>query len=279
MKKNEIVKRIAEIDSKLQSLDLALTKLMEEDRTEYAQNIIDKMFSEFKDGARWTYRMQGMAEKEYHVYAPNGRIRHLYASLTGDRRIVAKQIRRGSNAPIQGMASELSNKAARLIFEHYYKNLNIFKDKLNITKPSCDLQIYLQRAVHDALYFMVPYETLIPFMHIVQHVATYGVSEAYKEQFNIPFTVEPEVEMEVGACDSKSYKIDWSLTSFVNSIQSSIQDADELGLLEGTPQKVSNTIFAAWKNRHLRKWLQNNYPLLNVKDLNDQIDNALEQVK
>src|SRR5271165_6125429 len=118
----------------LEELDVKLTALLEEDRSKYAQDIIDKMMSEFPAGARWTQKMSDMAETEYHVYSPIGRRRYLPAAMTKDRAIVAKQVRRGSNAPVQGMASEAGVAASRLIAEGYYKNLKIFKKKLGIEK-------------------------------------------------------------------------------------------------------------------------------------------------
>ncbi|WP_391857445.1 hypothetical protein, partial [Vibrio cidicii] len=95
-------KRMVEINRMLEELDHKLTALIEEDRTAYAQDIIDKMFKAFPQGAEWTEAMQRMAEEEYYVYSPSARRRFLPAAMTQDQQIVAQQVRRGSNAPIQG---------------------------------------------------------------------------------------------------------------------------------------------------------------------------------
>lgn len=271
-------KRIAEINEMLEELDAKLMALYDEDRTEYAQSIIDKMFAEFKAGARWTQKMGKLTEEQYHVYSPNGRVRHLYAAMTGVKSIVATQVRRGSNAPIQGFASEVGNKAARSILEHYYKNLKVFKEQLGITKSDWDLRVFFQRAVHDALYFSVPYEMVIPFIQILQYQSTYGVTKEYKDEFNIDFTIEPEIEVEVGARDDQSYKWDWSIPNLVGSMKSAVKDAEELGVLEGTQSEVLDMIFKPWKNKECRTYLQENYPLLGIKNLTKQIREAVAEV-
>lgn len=268
-------KRIVEINHMLQELDVKLTALLEEDRSKYAQDIIDKMMSEFKAGARWTQMMSDMAENEYCVYSPIGRRRYLPAALTKDRAIVAKQVRRGSNAPVQGIASEVGIKASRLIAGAYYKNLKIFKEKLGITKKDWELRIEFSRVVHDANYFAIPYSMVVPFIHVLQYQATYGVTKAYKDEFNIGFCCEPEIEIEIAAHDAASHKCEWSLPNFVDNFKKAIHDAQELGVLEGTEEEVLNTVLKPWRDKGMRKFLQTKFPLLNVPNLDRQILEAV----
>ena len=88
--------------AKAEWIEAEYQALIEEDREDYAQNIIDKMFSQFKMGHKWLLRMSDAAENEQQVWSPIHRIRHLYATITKDRQIVSRQVRRGMNAPIQG---------------------------------------------------------------------------------------------------------------------------------------------------------------------------------
>jgi hypothetical protein len=268
-------KRIVEINRMLEELDLKLTALLEEDRSAYAQNIIDKMFNEFRAGAKWTERMSESAENEYQVYSPIGRRKYLPAALTKDRMIVAKQVRRGSNAPVQGMASEVGMKAGRLIFTEYYKNLKIFKEKLGITKKEWELRVPFNRSVHDANYYAVPYSMVIPFIHVLQYQATYGVTKAYKDEFNVDFTVEPEIELEVSARDDLSYKWDWALPNLVANLKKAVHDANELGVLVGTEDEVMDEILKPWRDKDMRNFLQKKFPLLNVLNLDKQIAEAV----
>lgn len=277
MSREEKRKRLAEIDASLEELDLKLTNLFQEDRTGYAQDIIDKMFKEFKAGARWTKKMQEMAENEYYVYAPNGRRRFLPAAMTENRAIVAEQVRRGSNAPVQGMASEIGIKASRLIMQSYYRNLWKFKDLLSIEDSDWNLRVFFSRVVHDANYFMVPYEMVVPFIHVLLYEATYGVTKAYLDDFNIEFTVEPEVEVEVAAQDDQSYKWSFAMPNIVECLKSAIADAEKLGALEGSQEEVLDTILRPWRSKKTRNYLQDNFPLLNIRDLDTQIADAVRR--
>lgn len=271
-------KRLLEINEILEELDIKLTALIEEDKSEYAQDIIDRMFNEFKAGRRWIEKMGKLAEQQYYVYSPNGRVRHLYAAMTGDKRIISKQVRRGSNAPIQGFASEIGAKAARMILEDYNKNLKIFKEQLGIEKSNWDLRVFAERAVHDALYFMVPYEMVIPFIQILQHQATYGVARQCEKDFNIDFIVEPEIEIGLSARGDKGYDWDWSIPNLITNIKSTLKDAEELGVLAGTYDEVLEMIVKPWKNKATRNFLQENYPLLGIKNLDKQIREAVREV-
>lgn len=270
--------RLIEINKQLEALDIQLTALIDEDRTDYAQEIIDKMFTEFKAGARWTEQMQNMAENEYYVYSPIGRIRHLYAAMTQDRKIVARQVRRGSNAPIQGYASEIGAAAGRRIMEDYYKNIKIFKEKLGIEKSDWDLRVFFSRMVHDANYFMVPYDMVIPFMHVLQYQATYGVTAGFKRDFGVNFTVEPEIEMEFAAKDDQpDTKWDWSLPNLMQVLHRAVHTAYEDGNLDGEPSEVMQRILKPYKIKSLRHMLQDEYPLLGVNDLDPVITGAVKE--
>lgn len=276
LKEKEALLKALKIE--LKATTTKLTDLMAEDRTPYAQNIIDRMFTEFKKGGRWTNKMKEMSELVYYVFSPIGRKRRLFAALTGDRKIVAKQVRRGSNAPIQGFASEIGVKAGRLVMELYYDELPNICEIMGIEYDPWELRVPYNRMVHDASYYSVVYAMIIPFVHILQWGSTYGITKAYKDEFNIDFTIEPEIEIEFGARDDMTYKWDWSLPNIVSSIEKSVKDLHELGLLEGEPQAVIKTIFRPWANKKMRTLLQAKYPLLNVSDLDTQIVSAIKHI-
>jgi DNA polymerase I-like protein with 3'-5' exonuclease and polymerase domains len=248
--------------------------LIEEDRTDYAQSILDKMFGEFKAGKQWIDNMCRLAEEEQYVYSPIGRIRHLYATITKDKTIVNRQIRRGVNAPIQGFASEIAVKASRLLMLDYYKNQDKLKSVLNLD-PKAKFPIRFNRIVHDASYFTVPFEMVIPFIHMLQHDMTYGIAKAYEEQFGFKFTVEPEIELEVGVKDTKSYKWSWAIPELLVHLSTAVSDGLEAGYLTGDKKDIVNKIFAPWRSGECRAMLNKNWPLLNV-DLEKEIEAAME---
>lgn len=266
------------IEKDIKTAEKGLVSLMAEDRTAYAQDILDKLFSEFKRAAAWTEKMKALAVSDYYVYSPIGRIRHLYAAMTGDRTIVNRQARRGANAPIQGFASEIGMKAGRLIMETYYRELPKFCELLDIEYDRWTLRVPFNRSVHDANYYSVVYAMLIPFIHVLQYSATYGVTQKYKEEFNVDFPVEPEIDIEVGARDSATKGWDWSIPALVQALVESVDEAERDGLLEGKRQDVLNSIFEPWRNKKMRRYLQKHYPLLNVANLDDQITEAVKVI-
>jgi DNA polymerase I-like protein with 3'-5' exonuclease and polymerase domains len=279
--KTELMSKIGNKDTpaaEVKEAEKKLKALIAEDRTEFAQGLIDKIFGEFKKAGNWTNKTKQMAEEQYQVFSPIGRIRHLYAALTGDKKIVAQQVRRGSNAPVQGLASEIGVKAGRLIMETYYKQLPKICELLDIEYDPWELRVPYNRMVHDASYYSVPYSMVIPYIHILQYCATYGVTKAYKDEFNFEFTISPEIELEIGVRDDMTHKWDWSLPNIVAHVMATVDEAEELGLLEGTREEVLRTIFKPWSNKESRKWLQKNFPLLDVADLDKQIVEAIRPI-
>ena len=249
----------------------AFEAILAEDRTDRAQEIIDKMFAEFKRGDSWVKRMQKMASEQFYVFSPIGRIRHLFAAMTGVKSVISRQVRRGMNAPIQGFASEIAVKASRRVL------VSFFKDRAKIDKlmgRDKSRSIKFNRIVHDALYFMVPYEMVVPFIHMLQYEATYGVAQAYEKEFGLKFTVEPEIEMEFGTKDTNSQKWDWSLPHLKQIIESSVDDGIKSGLLTQSRDEILETIWAPWHNKECLAFLDQKYPLLGVslkKEIRDVI--------
>jgi len=274
----DIKKRIAHIDAEMHKLDSRLNVLYGENRSDYAQGIMDKIFKEFGKGKSWLDRMRSNVAEHLHSYSPNGRVRHLYGYLYTDRECQGTQERRGINAPIQGFASEVGVKADRLIVESYYRELPKLKKMLGIVESTwAKFRLKCSRAVHDALYKQIPYEFVIPFIHILQYQATYGVARAYEKAFGIRFTVEPEIEIGIGA--SSDNESDWSMSDLVRIIVKTVEDIDKVGQLVGTKKEVLDKIFEPWRNKEVRDYLQAKYPILGVKDLDDQIEIALKVLK
>lgn len=260
----------------LAELEAQYQKLVDEDRSDYAQSIIDKVFAEFESGHKWILKMQNMATEKFYVFSPIGRIRHLYAAMTKDRRIVAKQVRRGMNAPIQGFASEIAVKSSRLVMLSYYKSQTYLKEKLKLEGK---YPIEYSRIVHDAQYYMVPFEMVIPFIHILQYDTTYGIANAYEKEFGLKFVVEPEIEIEVGVKDTTALKWDWALSNIISNIDAAVTEGVQGKLYSESREDILEKIFKPWHNKEVRSMLQAKYPLLNVSDLDAQIAQAMKEAK
>jgi len=255
----------------LEKLEAEYEALLEEDRSEKAQLIIDKLMTEFQNGAKWLERMSTMAKEKFYVFSPLGKIRHLYAAMTEDKKIVARQVRRGMNAPIQGFASEVSVKASRMMMLSYYDTLEELKELLGLEG---EFPIKFNRIVHDAIYLSVPYAMVLPFIHILQYDATYGIAETYEKEFGLKFTIEPEIELEVGVKDTLSHKWGWALPELVAHLDKAVTEGLELKLLTGNKEEIMATIMEPWKNKKVRKLLNDRFPLLGV-DLYKEIGDVV----
>ena len=268
--------RLAEVTEEIQAVEKKLTFILQEDRSEYAQTIIDKLFEEFKKGYAWIRRMSELAEREYYVYSPIGRIRHLYAALTGIKEVVAKQVRRGTNAPVQGFASEVGTKASRRVMLSYYRIAPKMKQLLGLG-ADYDHTVEFNRVVHDALYFSVPYAMVLPFIHVLQYEATYGVTQAYEEEFGLKFTIEPEIEIEVASRDDTASKWDWSTDNLMACIDDALKVSQEIGTVSTDAERSSilGLVLDPWRNLRARKFLQTRFPLLNVTELDSVMDKTL----
>lgn len=238
-----------------------IAEIQAEDRTEFAQGILDRMFREFANGARWLESMKQTAEQDQQVYSTIGRIRHLDATLIKDQKVLGRQLRRGVNAPIQGMSSEIGTVGSRRIDRAYYLEQTVMEHMLGYEDTP---RLEFNRIVHDASYFWVAYEMVIPFIHMLQHEATYGVAEEFDKNFGLKFTIEPEIEIAISAVDHQSYTWDWNIVSLADCIINSVKDASERNLLRGEPNDVLKTIFKPWRVAECRKYLNQNYPLLGV---------------
>ena len=235
------------------------------DAVEKAQQIMDKMFKEFKVGSEYLDSVSLQATNNGVVMSPLGRRRNLYRVFTGIRSFVASAQRRAKNAPIQGMASEIGMQTAYLILKECDKYLT--EQGLNDTQWPL-----FTRTVHDANYFEVPYDFVVPFIHIMQYMSTFGVTKHLEETFDWKFTIEPEIEVELSTREDKSYKWNWSMMNLRSHIESSLKDQIEMGFLDKKEFKtVLERILAPWNDDTTRAHLQSNYPLLGVKKLRAQI--------
>lgn len=266
LSKKELRELLEKVNKEQRRLDKQIKDLQAEDRTEYAQGILDKMFSIYKNGHRWTERMIKCAKERGYVFSPLGRVRHLMSTVLvnpKDKKLIARQIRRGSNAPIQGFASELAVKAARITLESYYAELPKLIELMGLDSTPWKLKVESSRMVHDASYYAVPYPMVLPFIQISQYMATYGVSNAVKEQFGLSFNIEPEVEYETAVRDDDGCTWNWDIKNLLENLMHNVDQGVELGIVDDADE-VKRMILAPWLNKKIVKYLDEKYPLLGV---------------
>lgn len=228
---------------------------------ELAQEIVDKLYQRFPKASAWLRWSMDHAMEYLYTYSPIGLRRNLFGVMTGINSIVAAMRRRAANSPIQGFASQIGVTTARLIIEHLYDVLLEFG---YIDKKTRRMPADITKAVHDALHSESPYEIVLIVTHVVQWVATYGVTKWYKDNYGTEFLVEPEIEMEFGASEDKMYKWNWTPDHLDKILKDSLEDQKKLGNCKDT--KIAyESIMSPYRKKKVKSFLENKYPILGVK--------------
>lgn len=264
--------RIKELKKKKSELIKQRMEAEDKDWAAEAQGVMDKMAKEFPNGWDFLTKAKTYVLKDLHVVAPNGRVRNLWRSITGKAAIKAAAGRRATNSPIQGFASEIGTTTAFLIMRNVFRVMRKLKIPMKYFIRYC-------RAVHDANYYNVPYCMTIVALHVIQYTATYGVAQWYEQVFKFKFQIEPEIELDIGSNDADMFTWDWSLDNLAECIFFALKQQAKDGAVEDSEIKsIVRTIVKPWKNLEHRAYLQENYPLLGVKDLDSQIDGFLTKI-
>jgi len=246
----------------------------EKDWTAYAQEVIDKMFSSSPKLKEFLENSVNQAKRYLHVVSPVGRTRNLWRVLTGKPGVIAAAARRAQNSRIQGFSSETGMVASYDTLQHSYFYIRDTERDLETCFPK------YSRAVHDANYFYVPYDFILPFIHITQHVSALGLAESYYKNFGLKFTIEPEIELEIGAHDAGAETWDWTLVNLANVLFNSLKEQVEIGRLNRKELPgVMKRIVSPWSDLDERRSLCEKYPLLGVAELDDQIETFLAETK
>lgn len=233
-----------------------------DDFKQEAEDIIDKVFTRFSSGKKHLDRVTSQIERDGWVSAPTGRRRNMFRVFTGTKGVISAAVRGAKNAPIQGIASEIALRAAYEVL----KEGDLFLADQGV--DTTELFFQLTRVVHDAAYYEVPYELVIPFVWIYQHTAMTKVMEQYEEDYGFKFIVEPEIEMEFSVREDKSYKWDWTLDNLRGIIENCLKDQVALNMLpEKDLGEALDCILAFARDRKKMSALQKAYPLLSVNDL------------
>ncbi len=254
---------------KLKVLKKKLAEAEERSTKQFAQSLIEKLFNKFRKAGDWLNWAVKHAEEHYYVYSILGMRRNLFGMMTGIKTLMSAMGRRAKNSPIQGTASQVGITAARLIALELYKAL----EELDLLDPKAKyLPTEPRKAVHDALYSETPYKFVLIYLHILQYVATYGVTKYYAEEFDCKFTVEPEIEIELGASEDKHFKWDWSEAHLEECLKNALKCQKEIGFLKDSVEEAYEQIMWAYKDKKVKKYLDTKYPILGVtKELREEL--------
>lgn len=252
--------RMLQIKKRVQEIDEAIIASQEKDWTAYASDVMKKFFGASKKVEEFLQNSVDQVTKYSHVVAPSGRVRNLWRTIVGKPQVIAAAARRAQNSPIQGFSSEMGCVAAYLILRSSYLYLKKFGDLADYPKYC--------RAVHDANYYCVPYAAILPFIHIFQYEMTQGVADWYEKLLGLKFTIEPEVEMDIGAHDAATETWDWDAVKLADAIFIGLKTQIEIGTLKREDLDISlQVITAPWRNKQRRGYLFDKFPLQNVREL------------
>ena len=286
-------KEIAKLQARIAAGDKKATRELERleaDPEQFAMDmangILAKLWASYPKGENYILGCEQSIEERGFSMSQIGRRRNLYGVLSGIKSIIASSRRRGKNAPIQGVASEVGITSGYLVLREY---ATIYADENNILYKELDLDtvdfIEYNRTVHDANYYQVPLCMVIPSVHIKLHVATYGVTKYFKDVFDFDFQIEPEIELEISYSDDDSHKWDFDIYNLlVNCILASVctSHGTTLDVFKETRNvnvvQDMETILFAWKSPRSLKLLNDKYPLLG-QDTLPVIEHSLKRLK
>lgn len=255
-------------------------------KVEDIKAILEKFFKRFPVASKWLEYSQNYAVKHGHMFSPIWRMRNMYSQLYGIQNLIAAAMRRGCNAPIQGLAADLGHTAGHLYQIHIERVVRKFK-----LDPDRILRAGVNTFVHDAIKTDAPYEYLLTCLQVLQWCATTGVMEYYKTHWNLNFPVEVEVEFEFAAHDGRHWKWDWSegdakTLDKGELVGGGLRTVLKLALKDQKEVYPDLDIKSAWKqiwdmrkNTELVAYLNENYPILaNWKDAT-HLDTKSEEFK
>ena len=81
-----------------------IEKLVDEVRSDIAQTMINKFYTEHSDAKDWIEQVHEFVLKNGYYFTPFGRIRRLPAALSGDQGMQNEALRQAQNFPVQSVA-------------------------------------------------------------------------------------------------------------------------------------------------------------------------------
>ncbi len=242
---------------------------------EVIRPLMDKFFKRFAKASASLKQDNENAVKHGHTVSPIGRMRNMYAHMFGLDDLTSGVQRRGANAPIQGFAADIGETAAYIYEIHLREFLERFK--LEDGQPNSYTDSGVNSFVHDAIKTVAKYRYMLAAVQILQWCCTIGVCEYYTKMFGVKFTVEPEIEIEIGASDDSLQKWDWHEDSLRKIIRAGLEK--QATIYEDLD--VDKTEKLIWKMRktEAQAYLDKHYPVLSNWPDADHVDVNSEDFK
>ena len=224
---------------------------------EFTQKVYNNFFKEYSVAKEWLDWAVETGRKYLHVYSFIGRKRNLYGYLTGVNALMAAMDRRGMNSPIQGVAADIAHTSGWIFMQEVYKTLLHFG---YMTDESTDLPFGVETMVHDSSRQEVHYKYLLIALQIFQYCYTTGAEKYYELVFGVKFTAHLEIEIEIGADESRLHKWNFNLASLKDVFRKALTDQKSDIDPDLDIDKALAQIWKPWSNEQIVNYMNTHYP-------------------
>ena len=153
---------------------------------EFAQSLIDKLFSTMKQGGNYIKNTHNLGRKRLVIESALGAKRHLYGYLHHDRAVLSGMDRRGPNSEIQGMSSHIGMAAARLAEKTLW---NLFGDTIQFKQVNF---------VHDSTKTECALHVAPIITYFFEHCYTTLMHKHLEDVYGFTLDIPLEIEFNIG---------------------------------------------------------------------------------
>lgn len=176
--------------------------------TEVAQGLMDKLFDTWRGAKQFMDETVVRGSKRLRVFSPINRPRHLWAYLHPDKWVHFAMNRRGPNAVMQGLASDIGYQASYCVQEELYNTF--LKHGINF-----DGKLILM--VHDSMTNEVDIRFAPIMMYLVEHGMTTLVMERMEKVFGLKIDIPFGFDMGLGLSEGSIKK--WAEMRYESAVE------------------------------------------------------------
>lgn len=161
------------------------------------QDVLTRMFAAWPEAKDWLADTRDAARSALETLSPSGRKRHLWPYLHANPRVQDAMDRKGPNAVIQGIASEVACVAAHLGGKFEWDTF---------VKHGLPLKKRLANLVHDSQSSQVPLHLLPVAAYVTEHSMTSMTIPFYRKRFGFDILSPSGIDIEYGFNDAEMLK-------------------------------------------------------------------------
>lgn len=235
---------------------------------EFAQELIDKLFSTMKEGGNYIKNTHNLGRKRLSIESALGAKRHLCGYLHHNRSVLSGMDRRGPNSEIQGTSSHIGMAAARLAEKTLWY---IFEDKMPYKQVNF---------VHDSTKTECALHVMPIITYFFEHCYTTLMHKHLEERFDFKLMIPLEVEFNIGFHQANMFTWDFMQRSLVRETKKILPDHKMIHGFDITPETIAAfyhnaKIIEALREEEIFATLEHNDELPRTIMFNDSIKEQL----